>query len=95
MLVILHTKENVRAVVDWKSSKRPSLKHKIQTSIYAKNCFIDEQPIECAMVVAFGADTLQGYSIGYVDQEQIESNYLAMTHIRKAMECVGIIADEY
>ncbi len=92
---ITYKGKRVRAVVDWKSSKRPSLKHKIQTSIYAKNCFIDEQPIECAMVVAFGADTLQGYSIGYVDQEQIESNYLAMTHIRKAMECVGIIADEY
>jgi hypothetical protein len=85
----------VRAVVDWKSSKRPSLKHKIQASIYAMNCSIDEQPIEGALIVAFGADTKQGFSVGYVSREQIESNYKAMEHIKKAMECVGVYVDEY
>ena len=87
--------KRIRAVVDWKSSKKPSMKHKIQASIYSMNCSIDEQPIEGALIVAFGADTKQGYSIGYVDREQIESNYLAMEHIKKAMECVGVYVDEY
>ena len=87
--------KRIRAVVDWKSSKKPSMKHKIQASIYSMNCSIDEQPIEGALIVAFGADTKQGYSVGYVDREQIESNYLAMEHIKKAMECVGVYIDEY
>lgn len=87
--------QRIRAVVDWKSSKKPSMKHKIQASIYSMNCSIDEQPIEGALVVAFGADTKQGFSVGYVSREQIESNYLAMEHIKKAMECVGVYVDEY
>jgi len=85
----------VRAVVDWKSSKRPSLKHKIQASIYAMNASLDEQPIEVAMVVAFGASTKQGFSVAVVERDQIESNYLAMEYLSKAMECVGVKADEY
>jgi predicted RecB family nuclease len=87
--------QRIRAVVDWKSSKKPSMKHKIQASIYSMNCSIDEQPIEGALVVAFGASTKQGFSVGYVSREQIESNYLAMEHIKKAMECVGVYVDEY
>ena len=87
--------KRIRAVVDWKSSKKPSMKHKIQASIYSMNCSIDEQPIEGALVVAFGASTKQGFSVGYVSREQIESNYLAMEHIKKAMECVGVYIDEY
>jgi hypothetical protein len=87
--------QRIRAVVDWKSSKKPSMKHKIQASIYSMNCSIDEQPIEGALVVAFGADTKQGFSVGYVNREQIESNYEAMGHIKKAMECVGVYVDEY
>ena len=87
--------QRIRAVVDWKSSKKPSMKHKIQASIYSMNCAIDEQPIEGALVVAFGADTKQGFSVGFVSREQIESNYQAMEHIKKAMECVNVYVDEY
>jgi len=87
--------QRIRAVVDWKSSKKPSMKHKIQASIYAMNSSIDEQPIEGALIVAFGADTKQGFSVGYVSREQIESNYLAMEHIKKAMDAVGVYIDEY
>jgi hypothetical protein len=85
----------VRAVVDWKSSKRPSLKHKIQASIYACNSEIDGEQIEVAMVVAFGSDAKQGFSVAVVERDQIEQNYYAMEHIKHAMECVGIVADEY
>lgn len=92
---ITYKGRRVRAVVDWKSSKRPSLKHKIQASIYSMNASLDEQPIEVAMVVAFGALTKQGFSVAVVEREQIESNYLAMEYLSKAMECVGVKADEY
>jgi len=85
----------VRAVVDWKSSKRPSLKHKIQASIYSMNSLLYDEPIEVAMVVAFGADNKQGFSVAVVEREQIESNYEAMVHLSKALECVGILPDEY
>jgi hypothetical protein len=85
----------IRAVVDWKSSKRVSMKHKIQASIYSMNCSIDEQPIEGALVVAFGANTKQKFSASFVTREQIESNYLAMEYVKKAMECIGVQADEY
>tara|TARA_A100000171_G_scaffold9652_1_gene7167 strand:- start:1563 stop:2516 length:954 start_codon:yes stop_codon:yes gene_type:complete len=87
--------QRIRAVVDWKSSKRVSLKHKIQASIYSMNCLIDEQPIEGALIVAFGADTKQGFSVGYVSREQIESNYLAMEYVRKALDAVGVETDEF
>ncbi len=92
---ITYKGRRVRAVVDWKSSKRPSLKHKIQASIYSMNASLDEQPIEVAMVVAFGASTKQRFSVAVVEREQIESNYLAMEYLSKAMECVGVKADEY
>ena len=90
-----HKGRRVRAVVDWKSSKRPSLKHKIQASIYSMNSLLYEEPIEVAMVVAFGADNKQGFSVAIVEREQIESNYEAMVHLSKALECVGILPDEY
>jgi hypothetical protein len=59
------------------------------------NCSIDEQPIEGALVVAFGANTKQKFSASFVTREQIESNYLAMEYVKKAMECIGVQADEY
>ena len=92
---ITYKGRRVRAVVDWKSSKKPSLKHKIQASIYSMNASLDEQPIEVAMIVAFGADNKQGFSVSVVEREQIKSNYLAMEHVKKAMDAVGVYVDEY
>lgn len=92
---ITYKGRRVRAVVDWKSSKKPSLKHKIQASIYSMNASLDEQPIEVAMIVAFGANNKQGFSVSVVEREQIESNYLAMEYVSKALECVGIVPDAY
>jgi len=82
-------------LLDWKSSKRPSKKHELQISLYAMNSKVDDQDIEAAMVVAFGADTLQGYSVRYIDREQIESNYQACKHIKSAMECIGVKINEW
>tara|TARA_R100000278_G_scaffold109176_1_gene86111 strand:+ start:1211 stop:2194 length:984 start_codon:yes stop_codon:yes gene_type:complete len=81
--------ERKRVVVDWKSSKKPHLKHLIQGSFYAMNNDIDGEPIEGVLVVAFGSQTKQKFSASYIDREQIESNYQALTHIRKALDCVG------
>ena len=81
----------VRAVIDWKSSKKPSMKHKLQASIYANN--INPQP-EIAIIVAFGGDNKQGYSASVLEWEEIRQNYIGCQYIRKAMDTIGVWIDE-
>tara|TARA_X000001382_G_scaffold5176_1_gene4449 strand:+ start:1153 stop:2085 length:933 start_codon:yes stop_codon:yes gene_type:complete len=81
----------VRAVVDWKSSKKPSLKHKLQASIYA--CNINPMP-EIAIICAFGGDNKQGYSVSILEHEEIKQNYIGCQYIRKAMDTIGVWIDE-
>jgi len=73
-------------VLDWKSSKKPSIKHKIQISIYAKNCQWDGQSPDGAMVVCFGAENKQGFSTSTVKKEDIEVTYMGMKHLKKAID---------
>lgn len=80
----------VLSIIDWKSSKKPSLKHKIQGSIYAKNCYCDGVTAEQALVVAFGANTKQRFSVGSVNREQIENNYEAMRLLRRMIDLTGV-----
>lgn len=80
----------VLAVVDWKSSKKPSLKHKLQASIYASNVEWDGEKPEIALIVAFGADNKQKFSASAVSADQIGNNYKAMLHVKRAMELVGV-----
>lgn len=80
----------VLAVVDWKSSKKPSIKHKLQASIYAKNVEWEGESPEIALIVAFGADNKQGFSASAVLADQINNNYQAMRHVRQAMKLVGV-----
>jgi len=80
----------VLCVVDWKSSKKPSMKHKIQASIYAKNV-----GAEGALIVAFGAENVQRYSASFISGEQIESNYMGMRHVKAAMDACGVWVQEY
>ena len=85
----------IPCILDWKSSKRPSKKHEMQISIYAMNSMIDNENPTGAMVVAFGSNNQQGYSVKFLSREDIESNYLACKHIKKAMDCVGVYIKEY
>jgi hypothetical protein len=87
--------KRVPCLLDWKSSRKPSKKHEMQISIYAMNSKVDDQDIEGAMVVAFGADNKQGFATKWVTREQIESNYQGCLHIKKAMECVGCYISNY
>ena len=80
----------VLAVVDWKSSKKPSIKHKLQASIYATNVEWDGDKPEIALIVAFGADNKQGFSASAVTADQIGNNYKAMLHVKRAMELTGV-----
>tara|TARA_X000001382_G_scaffold80607_1_gene56749 strand:+ start:1663 stop:2613 length:951 start_codon:yes stop_codon:yes gene_type:complete len=80
----------VLAVVDWKSSKKPSLKHKLQASIYASNVEWEGEKPEIALIVAFGADNKQRFSASAVSADQIGNNYKAMLHVKRAMELVGV-----
>ena len=80
----------VLAVVDWKSSKKPSIKHKLQASIYATNVEWDGEKPELAPIVAFGADNKQRFSASAVSADQIANNYQAMRHIKKAMALTGV-----
>jgi hypothetical protein len=73
-------------VLDWKSSKKPSIKHKIQISIYAKNVQWDGQSVDGAVIVAFGSENKKGYATSKVTAEQIEQNYTGMKHLRKLID---------
>ena len=53
-------------VVDWKSSKKPQLKHKIQGAFYANELGADE-----VWIVTFGGTTRQGYSVSKVSRDKI------------------------
>ena len=76
-------------VLDWKSSKKPSIKHKLQLSIYAMNCQFDGDLAEGAMVVCFGAENKQGFSTSCMTREQIETTYEAMRWLRKVVDAVA------
>jgi len=92
---ITYKGKSVPCLLDWKSSRKPSKKHEMQISIYAMNSKVYDEDIEGAMVVAFGADNKQGFATKWVTREQIESNYQACLHIKKAMECVGCYISNY
>lgn len=78
-------------VVDWKSSKAVSMKHRLQVSIYAKNAKHEGNLAIGAMVVCFGAPTKQGYSLGALDLEKINRYYEAMKHLRSVIDiCKGL-----
>ena len=78
----------VLTVLDWKSGKKPSLKHKMQLAIYAKNCIFDGALPE-AMVVCFGSDNKQGFATSTMKHEAIETYYEAMKHLRKVVDVIG------
>ena len=82
--------ERVLAIVDWKSSKKPSIKHKMQCAFYAHNATWDNLSPTHALVVAFGAENKQRFSASCIDKEQIESMYVGMKHIKAAMDCIGV-----
>ena len=77
-------------VLDWKSSKKPSQKHKIQVGIYAKNCQWDGKYPEQAIVVAFGAVNKQGYSMTTVKKDQITNIYNGMKALRKVIDLCAV-----
>lgn len=80
----------VLALLDWKSSKKPNEKHKIQASIYASNVEFDGESPDMAMVVAFGAENKQRFSVAGITKEQIKSNYIGMLNVRAGMDSMGI-----
>jgi hypothetical protein len=73
-------------VIDWKSSKSVSMKHKLQAAIYAKNAQHEGSRAVGAMVVCFGAKTKQGFSVCELDYSKINSIYEAMRHLKSAMD---------
>jgi hypothetical protein len=81
-------------VLDWKSSKKPSLKHAIQLAVYAKNAQWDGKKPEGAMVCCFGAENKQGFSTSTIDAAKIESIYIGMKHVRAAMDACGVWISE-
>lgn len=81
----------VLMVLDWKSGKKPSLKHLLQLSIYAKSCQYDGKNAEAAMVVCFGSDNKQGFATRTYKAEDIETCYEAMKHLRKVIDAVAYV----
>ena len=78
------------AVVDWKSSKKPSIKHSIQAAIYAKNAQWDGKKPEATYVVAFGSENKQGFSVKRTGREKNEEIYAGMQYLKKCMELCGV-----
>lgn len=66
----------IKTVVDWKSSKKPRLKHKLQAAFLA-----NEVGAEQAMVVCFGANTKQGFSVSLIDEVWITVYAKIVNHL--------------
>jgi len=81
-------------VVDWKSKKKPSMKEQLQLSIYSKNKSFEDQPVEQAIVVCFGAENAQGFTTATYKRDKIEATYQAMILLRKVMEGCGVWVHE-
>jgi hypothetical protein len=81
-------------VLDWKSGKKPSLKHKLQLAIYAKNTQFDGKECEGAMVVCFGSDNKQGFATASMTKDQIETTYEAMKWLRKVVDAVAYVSKD-
>ena len=79
-------------VLDWKSGKKPSLKHKMQLAIYARNCQFDGKEAEGAMVVCFGSENKQGFATSCMTKDQIDTYYEAMKHLRKVVDAVAYVS---
>jgi hypothetical protein len=82
-------------VVDWKSSKKPSLKHELQLAIYAKNCQFDGQYAEQAMVVCWGSEQAQGFATRTINRAKIEQIYEGLKHLKQSMELCGCWVNKY
>ena len=70
-----------KILIDWKSSKKVQLKHKIQVSFYSKLAKADE-----AWVVCFGGKTKQGYSLSKVSQNEIQDYYKVVEHLKYVVD---------
>lgn len=70
----------MQVTIDWKSSKAPTIIHKIKTAWYAYKQGSDE-----AWVVAFGGNSKQGYSLARVSTDKIEQFYTLIGAIRAAI----------
>jgi hypothetical protein len=67
--------------IDWKSSKKPTKKHGIQNSWYTV-----EQGYDEAWVVAFGAETKQGYSLMKIPNEKAKRLHALVGLIKQGIE---------
>ena len=81
--------DGVLTVLDWKSSKRPSMKHKLQAAIYASNTKHEGENAVQAMVVCFGAENKQGYSVCKIGLVDIRKYYQAMKHLKEVINLCG------
>jgi hypothetical protein len=70
----------MQVTIDWKSSKAPTMIHKIKTAWYAYRQGSDE-----AWVVTFGGEAKQGYSLARVPTDKIERFYKLMGAVRAAI----------
>lgn len=87
--------DGILSVLDWKSSKKPSLKHKLQLAIYAKNAQWDGEKPKQAMVVCFGAENKQGFSTSVIKADEIERIYEGMKRLRETMDLCGCFVNNY
>ena len=82
------------AVIDWKTSKKVTDKHRLQCSFYVntwyKNVSTSESFNTVGMVVAFGGNNKQGYSCGIVESDEWQNYYMAVSRIKDALDILGV-----
>jgi len=67
-----------RILIDWKSSKKASLKHKLQAAWYGTQLGADE-----CWIVTFGSTQKQGYGICKVDKNKMKQYYDIVKYVSK------------
>ena len=77
---LLCTIDGIKTIVDWKRAKKVRASMVMQGSFYAVN-----ENAQQVMVVALGADTVQGYSLKTVGEEKIKLEYEKFCMLRELL----------
>tara|TARA_R100000781_G_scaffold47284_2_gene31795 strand:+ start:12118 stop:13158 length:1041 start_codon:yes stop_codon:yes gene_type:complete len=80
------------AIIDWKTSKKITDKHRLQCSFYVKTWYnnVSQYTTPVGMVVAFGGNNKQGYSCSIVDWDEWHNYYIAVSRLKDALDILGV-----
>lgn len=82
--IVKDGRDKKRVIIDWKSSKKSTLKQQVQASFYAYMSGCEE-----AWIVCLGAKNKQGYSLTKVSKENVKRYCNAIGHLKSFADLIN------